>query len=162
VATKTVSFGSVGPFSYDDASFNALSTDGQLIVSQAPTASDHVLRNGDMPSSFAGSFSNVTASRALNTTYSGNANKALLILATVRCAITLALGVATMQAKQDTSTPPTTIASGIVGIQAGLLNEDNSFQLMFAVPKGTNQKYRIDSVGTNGTVTLGNWFELQL
>ena len=77
---------------------------------------------------------------------------------TVRCAVTLAGGNAYVQAKMDTATPPTVAASGLVGIQAGLLGEDNSFQLVFSVnPGGT---YIVTSSATNGTVTLGTWFEI--
>jgi hypothetical protein len=100
----------------------------------------------------------VTASRALNTTYTAPATRSIMVLATVRCAISLAGGNATAQGKSDGSTPPTTVASGIVGIEAGLLGEDNSYQLSFVVAAG--QKYRIDSAATNGTVVLGKWFEV--
>ncbi len=100
----------------------------------------------------------VTASRVLNTTYTAPATRSVMVHATVRCAITLAGGNAYVQGKSDSSSPPTTVASGIVGIQAGLLNEDNSFQISFVVAAGVN--YRIDSATTNGTTTLGKWFEI--
>lgn len=98
---------------------------------------------------------NVTASRALNTTYTAAAH--LMVTATVRCAITLAAGNAYVQGKSDGATPPVTIASGIVGIETGLLGEDNTFQISFVVTSG--QTYRLDSAATNGTVVLGAWFE---
>ena len=105
----------------------------------------------------------VVGSRALNTTYiNPHSDKSLLVSVTVRCAITLAAGTAYVQAKADTSGPPTTNVSGIIGIESGLLNEDNTFQLIFAVPAGTNQNYRVDSTASNGTVTLGSWFEMTL
>lgn len=100
---------------------------------------------------------NATASRALNTTYTNSGTTSLLVMAYVRCAVTLAGGNAYTQAKSDTATPPTTIATGLVGIQAGLLGEDNSFQMTFIVAAG--KTYRIDSSATNGTTTLGAWFE---
>ncbi len=101
--------------------------------------------------------------RVLGTTYTNSsATHGILVMATVRCAATSPDGVATAQAKQDTSTPATTVASGIVGIQDGLLAEDVTVQLVFWVPPGTSQKYQIDKVETNGTVTLGSWFELVL
>jgi hypothetical protein len=103
--------------------------------------------------------SDVTSGRALNTTYT-NGGSALLVSATVRCAVTLAGGNAYAQGKSDGSAPPTTVASGKVGIEAGLLGEDNSFELVFVVAPGLN--YRIDSAATNGTVTLGVWFETVL
>lgn len=107
--------------------------------------------------------SNATASRALNTTYTNpNPAQSILVIATVRCAITLAAGTAYVQAKADTSAPPTTIASGKVGIEAGLVNEDNTFQISFVVPAGTTQNYRIDSTSSNGSVTLASWFEYTL
>lgn len=99
----------------------------------------------------------VTGSRALNTTYTNTGNRSITVNATVRCAITVAGGNAYVQGKSDTATPPTVIASGLVGIQAGLLNEDNSFQCCFTVAPG--KTYILSSSATNGTVTLGNWFE---
>lgn len=102
----------------------------------------------------------VSASRALDTTYANASTSVLLVQMTVRCAVTLAGGNAYAQAKMDTATPPTVIASGKVGIEAGLLGEDNSFQLSFLVnPGGT---YLVASAATNGTVTLGKWFEMNL
>jgi hypothetical protein len=62
-----------------------------------------------------------------------------------------------VQAKSDGTGTPTTIASGIVGIQTGLMGEDNSFQISFTVAAGMN--YRLDTVSINGTVVLGEWFE---
>jgi hypothetical protein len=103
---------------------------------------------------------NATASRALDTTYTNLSLSVLLVQATVRCAVSVAGGNAYVQAKMDTATPPTVIASGKVGIEAGLLSEDNSFQVSFLVnPGGT---YILTTAATNGTVTLGNWFEMPL
>jgi len=100
------------------------------------------------------------ATRALNTTYTNTSVSPLLVMATVRCAITIAGGNAYVQAKMDTATPPTVAASGLVGIEAGLLSEDNSFPITFIVnPGGT---YILSSSTTNGTVTLGKWFEFPL
>lgn len=97
----------------------------------------------------------------LNTTYTNaDLTRTLEVAATVRCAITVAGGNAYAQGFSDAATPPVTVASGIVGIQAGLLNEDNSFQLVFKVYPG--RRYRINSSVANGTVTLGNWFETYL
>lgn len=47
MATKTVYFGSLGPFSYDDATFFAVNTTGQMKVDTAPTDPTHVLRKSD-------------------------------------------------------------------------------------------------------------------
>lgn len=100
-----------------------------------------------------------TASRAFNTTYTNSDSaRSILIMVTFRCAISVAAGYAYVQAKSDSSSPPTTVVSGIVGIQAGLLNEDNSFEVIFIVAPSLN--YRIDSSISNGTVTLGKWFEV--
>ena len=101
---------------------------------------------------------NETANRAVNTTYTNTGGRSRIVTATFRCAITVAAGNAYVQGKSDSSTPPTTIATGKVGIEAGLLNEDNSFQISFIV--APEMKYRIDSTLTNGTATLGNWFEV--
>lgn len=100
------------------------------------------------------------ASRSLNTTYTNTSTSTLLCMVTARCAITAGAGTAYMQAKMDTASPPTVAASGVVGIESGLNGEDNSFQVCFLVnPGGT---YRVDSTASNGTVTLGKWFEYQL
>jgi hypothetical protein len=98
--------------------------------------------------------------RALDTTYTNTSTSTLLVHLTIRCAVTVAGGNAYVQALMDTATPPTTAASGLVGIQVGLLDEDNSFQLVFLVnPGGT---YFVDTTTTDGTVTLGTWFEFSL
>lgn len=104
----------------------------------------------------------LTASRALNTTYTNSdPTRTLHVEATVRCAITLAGGNAYVQGKAEvTAGVPAAVASGIVGIEAGLLNEDNSPQVSFYVMPG--EKYRIDSSVANGTTTLGKWFETYL
>ncbi|MFZ2524420.1 MAG: hypothetical protein WAW87_03805, partial [Candidatus Ferrigenium altingense] len=102
-----------------------------------------------------------TVARALNTTYANpSPNSPLMVIATVRCIITVAGGNAYVQGKADASSPPTTVASGIVGVESGLLNEEGTFQIMFVVPQGCN--YRLDSSVTNGTATLGTWMEVNL
>lgn len=98
--------------------------------------------------------------RALDTTYTNTSVTSLLVMATVKCAITAAGGNAYVQALMDTATPPTTPASGLVGIETGLNGENNSFQIVFIVnPGGT---YYLQSSATNGTVTLGDWYEFPL
>lgn len=100
------------------------------------------------------------ATRSLDTTYTNLSTSTLLVHLTFRCAITLAGGNAYAQAKMDTAAPPTVAASGLVGIQAGLLGEDNTFQLVFTVnPGGT---YIVSTSATNGTVTLSKWFEITI
>lgn len=103
---------------------------------------------------------NRTASRALNTTYTNSSARSLMVTVTARCAITVAAGNAYLQGVSDGAAPPTTIASGVVGVQSGLLGEDNSVQVSFVVAPGMN--YRVNSSATNGTVTLGEWFETTL
>lgn len=100
---------------------------------------------------------NQTSGRALDTTYANTSPRSLLVTATARCAITVAAGNAYIQGVSDAAAPPTTIASGIVGVQSGLVGEDNSAQISFVVAPGMN--YRVNSSTTNGTVTLGEWFE---
>lgn len=101
-----------------------------------------------------------SAARVLNTTYTNISTDSLMVCATVRCSISMAAGNAYVQAKMDTASPPTVNASGLVGIEAGLIGEDNSFQITFVVnPGGT---YRINSTATNGAVVLGKWFEFSL
>ncbi len=100
------------------------------------------------------------ATRSLDTTYTNVSTSTLLVHLTLRCAVTLAGGNAYAQAKMDTEMPPTVAASGLVGIEAGLLGEDNTFQLVFLVnPGGT---YIVSTSATNGTVTLGKWFEITI
>lgn len=97
--------------------------------------------------------------RALNTTYANSSTaSSLMVMATVRCAVTLAAGTAYVQGRSDSANPPTISCSGIVGIQAGLLNEDNTYQICFVV--GTNTNYIITSVASNGSCVLGQWYEL--
>lgn len=102
---------------------------------------------------------NATASRALATTYANGATSTLLCMVSVRCAITVASGSAWVQAKADGSSPPTTVMSGIVGIQNGLLNDDITAMCVFTV--GTSLNYRVDTTNSNGTTVLGSWFEMQ-
>jgi len=101
---------------------------------------------------------NVTGSRSLNTTFTNAGSRSIGVVVTVRCVCSLAGGNATAQGKSDGATPPTTIASGLVGIQAGLLGEDNTFEVSFVVAPAA--KYIVSSAATNGTVTLGSWFEI--
>lgn len=101
----------------------------------------------------------VTVSRAVNTTYTnGSAVRSIMVMATFRCAVTVAAGNAYAQAKSDSSTPPTTVVSGIVGIEAGVLNENVSVQVCFII--APSMKYRIDTSVTNGTCVLGKWMEV--
>lgn len=105
-------------------------------------------------------FSDKTASRALNTTYTNQQQVTIMVMASVRCSTTLGAGVAYVTALMDTASPPTVPASGPIGIEVGLLGENNSHQVTFAVnPGGT---YRIASTTVTGTVVLGRWFELSL
>lgn len=100
-----------------------------------------------------------TASRDLDATYTNNdLTRTLEVSATVRCAITVLGGNAYVQGFSDDATPPVTDASGIVGIQTGLLNENNLFQLVFKVSPG--KKYIITTSALNGSVTKGKWFEI--
>lgn len=107
------------------------------------------------------SYINQTAGRALNTTYANsNSNRSILVIASVRCAISSASGDAYFQAKSDQSTPPSGVASGIIGTQTGLLNSNNTYEITFAVASGTGTNYRIDTTTNNGTTTLNSWYEL--
>ena len=104
-------------------------------------------------------WTDMTASRAKDTVYN-NGLKPLLVIATFRCAITAGGGNAYVQAKSDGLATPTTVASGKVGIEAGLNGQDNSVQIVFIVNPGAY--YSIASAATNGTVTLGKWIEVIL
>lgn len=107
----------------------------------------------------AASWTNATASRTLGTVYTNSSStNTIMVMITVRCVTTSAGGNAYVQAFSDTAANPSTVASGIVGLQAGLLNEDNSYQLTFVVRPG--EKYKVVASTTNGTCTLGNWTEM--
>ena len=101
-----------------------------------------------------------TASRSLNTAFQNTTGRPLMIQATARCNITLGAGTAFMQGKSDATATPAVIASGIVGIQAGLIGEDNTFQISFVVAPAAF--YQISSTAVNGGVVLGEWFEIIL
>ena len=99
----------------------------------------------------------VTNSRSLNTTYINNdPNRTMHVVATIRCTITLLSGNAYAQGKSDSSTPPTTEASGIVGVEVGVVST-SVFELSFYVLPGKN--YIINKSETNGTVAIVKWFE---
>ncbi len=102
-------------------------------------------------------WSDVSSSRAIDTVYR-NPNFALLVMATFKCVVTVAGGNAYAQAKSDSLATPTTLASGKVGIETGLLNENNTFQLVFVVNPGAN--YKVATATTNGSVTLEQWIEI--
>ena len=64
---------------------------------------------------------NVTASRALNTTYTNSdPTRTIQVIAGIRSQITAAGGTAYAQGKASTAAPPVTIASPISGVQACL------------------------------------------
>ena len=98
MAKKKYYIGSTGPFLYDDAKAiddpdgdfagennRALVTDGQLIVGQAPTDSDEVVRLGDMPyGSVDVTASDVTGSRSLGTTYQNSTSNMIVAQITVK------------------------------------------------------------------------------
>lgn len=104
----------------------------------------------------------VTASRAFNTTYtnSGSGVKSVMAMVCGRCVITLAAGSSFLQAFADAGGTPSTVASGVVGIESGLLNEDNTYQLCFVATNGLN--YRVNATTANGTLTLERWFEFNI
>lgn len=104
--------------------------------------------------------SNVTSSRLKNTTYTNTSYRPLLVHCTWSCAITTGGGSVFIIPKSDSASPPTTQVAGAVGINAGLLNDSVLVQQVFIVAAGMN--YRIDTTETNGTATLGKWFEIGL
>lgn len=102
-------------------------------------------------------WTDVSSSRAKDTVYQ-NGNNSIMVMATFKCAVSVAGGNAYAQAKSDSTATPTTVASGLVGIETGLLNENNTFQLVFVVTPLSY--YKVVSSTTNGTVTLEKWFEI--
>lgn len=144
---------------YDGAWFFVLPVDGMTVLVLDIGAS-FVRQGGAWVRTGPAAQTNVTAGRALNTTYTNTSARSIMVMATVRCAITVAAGSAYVQAKSGAATPPTTAASGIVGVESGLAGEDNTMQVAFVVAAGAN--YRIDSASSSGTVTLGQWFEVAL
>jgi len=82
MADQKIYIGSVGPLLYDDAAliddadgdfpgedYHALVTGGQLLIETAPTNVNHVVRLQDLSDLVNPSFTDVTASRALDTVY---------------------------------------------------------------------------------------------
>lgn len=102
---------------------------------------------------------NMSDFRAFNTTYTNTGNRSKLVMASARCmGGNLVNSAAYMQARSDTASPPTTLASGLVGFRVALANEDNDFQVVFVVAPGHN--YRLDSVASgSGSIALQTWME---
>jgi hypothetical protein len=102
--------------------------------------------------------------RALDTTYiNDSATHARLVVASAWCeATTPGTDTAYIQAVQDTSNPPTTAVTGKMGTEPGSTNGAGNFTVVFFVPPGVTQRYRINKTTANGTVTLGTWVEIVL
>jgi len=100
-----------------------------------------------------------TASRAIDgTVYTNTASSNLFVTVSARCIIDTAADVANIQAFSDTAADPATAASGIVGIEGGLLGEDVSVQFSFIVRP--YQKYKVvTTISAGCSATLGKWFE---
>jgi hypothetical protein len=82
MALQKIYIGSVGPFLYEDTDpindvdgdfvgedCNALATGGQLLVEEAPTNNNHIVRLQDLVNMFIPTFVDVTAGRVLNAVY---------------------------------------------------------------------------------------------
>jgi hypothetical protein len=102
----------------------------------------------------------VTSSRLLNTTYTNNNNtRTLQIKVCATCATPGGAGVALMIVLADNATPPVTQVSGHVGLNLGLANESNVFQIVADIAPGLNYRVNAVIIGT-GSVTLDKWFEI--
>lgn len=133
----------------------------------AGTVSGHIIRSDiafkldEAQSNYTRVPVDATASRALGGNYQNtDPTRTLLVIAGVRCQITMAGGSAYAQGKSATTSPPATLASPISGIQIGLVGEDNNIPIMFNVRP--LYYYKIDSTVANGVVTLDKWFEMYL
>lgn len=109
---------------------------------------------------------NQVSNRALNTVYTNDTGRPLLLMIIVGCngnanPNPLAVGYVTA----DSNNPPTTIVAGGVGLQPGSssINEIFWFQLVAFIDVGLN--YSVNTLTSGGgTVTLSTtgWFELKL
>jgi hypothetical protein len=101
----------------------------------------------------------VTTSRLLDTTYTNNSKtRTLQIKVYVRCVNGAGIGISRIFVVADTSTPPTTLVSGFVGLNPALPNESNNFQIVADIAPGLN--YRVNSfLFLNGSIFLDEWFE---
>jgi len=100
-----------------------------------------------------------TAARAIDgTVYTNTASSNLFITVSARCIIDTAADVANIQAFSDTAADPTTLATGKVGIEGGLLGQDISIQMVFIVRP--YYKYKVvTTISAGCSATLGKWFE---
>ena len=100
-----------------------------------------------------------TASRAIDgTVYTNTASSNIFITVSARCIIDTAADVANIQAFSDTAADPTTTASGIAGIEGGLLGEDVSAQISFIV-RPYNKYKVVTTISAGCSATIGKWFE---
>ncbi|MDD3813312.1 MAG: hypothetical protein PHZ02_01590 [Desulfocapsaceae bacterium] len=97
--------------------------------------------------------SNVTASKSLNTLYNNYNSESMEVFVTARVQISLGGGIGYFWGNASGN-----YASGKVGIESGLMSEDNTLQLVFIVPPNSN--YTVDSSQTNAVVTLEDWREV--
>ncbi len=102
-----------------------------------------------------GATNNLTTSRALGGLYINSNNKSLMIFATARVQVTVLSGTALFYGVTNSSQ-----ASGQVGIESGLLNEEVTQQLVFIVP--SNNNYSVNTSVSNGAVTLRDWREVSI
>lgn len=90
-----------------------------------------------------------------------NSAKSIIIMASVRCAVSVLHGHAYVTGNTDTNANPTTIYT-IVGTEDGLAGQDVTVSVIFTVPAGTTYNYKIAALTSNGTCTLKYWFEIVL
>jgi hypothetical protein len=82
MALRKLYIGTVGPFLFEDTdlindadgdflgeSYSAIVSDGQILIEDAPTNPNHIVRLQDLANTLVPTFSDVTAGRALNTVY---------------------------------------------------------------------------------------------
>lgn len=113
-----------------------------------------------------GPLTNQTSNRALDTVYTNNTGRPILLMVIAGCNGHANPGpLAAFYAAADSNNPPTTVVAGGVGLQYGTTSVDEVFwfQLIAFIDVGLN--YSVNTLTSDGgTVTLSTtgWYELQL
>lgn len=100
---------------------------------------------------FIQSVNDVTASRALTTTYTNNSGRTLYVIVTMQHSITVANGSAFVTGVV------VGISAVISGILQGAAGHQTYQECVFFVPPGAT--YRVNTQVVNGTNTMTSWIE---
>jgi len=98
---------------------------------------------------------NVTAVRSLDTSYINSNSRSINVFVTAKAQITADNGTAIFFGNSTTGQ-----LSGKIGIESGLLGQNDTSRLIFVV--APNSDYTINSSANNGSVTLEDWREVSI